>query len=479
MKNKLFIYGAPGVGKTTLSIKLRDNLQYPLVEADYLREVIAQKEKTEQEDPFVYVGTKEAWQKFGDLTKAHVVQGLKAVRKSMAPYVSKEMSKYSDSLILEAAFLNPQELKEKGQLILVITTDEKQHRKQYFEHRKKNPDQIQSFRAARMIQGYLVEEAKKLSVAIVENNKDMLAQVKKIISTKEAENEIQKNFPKLRVRNVKSLDEGMDSRAFLVNDNLVFRFPKHPEVARQLKVEIKLLPELRKCVDVKIPNFQYIGKQKGNNLPFVGYPFIKGQFLHKHIFSKSTLSTKKKILEQVGTFIAQVHSFPVSKARKLGVKTPNYLEKYKQDLHWWRTEGKNFVTKKVVTYAIKTLNERLRGDLKKDFEYVPTLIHADIHPWHVLYDSQKQKVLGIIDFGDVCIGDPDYEYLRIYDSYGVAFAKGLIKFLNHPNPEKLMRKLKWFTKYNMLEDVAIGAKRNDKDVLEWAIARLTKVVSKA
>ncbi|MDB5254204.1 MAG: 2-phosphoglycerate kinase [Parcubacteria group bacterium] len=164
---KIFIYGAPGVGKTTHSLALQKEFGYPLVEGDYLREVEAQKEKTKEEDPFVYVGTKEAWQLFGECNEENVIKGLKAVRKSMNPYVLREIEKHPGNLILEAAFLDPEVLSKKGELILVVTPDEEKHRSQYYAHRTKDKYSEETFIAARIIQSYLIEEAKHYLVKVI------------------------------------------------------------------------------------------------------------------------------------------------------------------------------------------------------------------------------------------------------------------------------------------------------------------------
>ncbi|MEK7608465.1 MAG: AAA family ATPase [Patescibacteria group bacterium] len=171
--NKILIYGAPGSGKTTLSLELQKKFHYPLVEADFLREVVAQKEKTREEDPFVWVGTKEAYREFGKLTEENVTKGLRAVRNSMAPYVENEMAKYPDKLIMEAAFLNPALVAPHGKLILVVTPDEKKHYSQYFKHREHSDLQEEIFRAVRIIQDYLIREAKEYQVVVVENDGDV------------------------------------------------------------------------------------------------------------------------------------------------------------------------------------------------------------------------------------------------------------------------------------------------------------------
>lgn len=167
--SKIFIYGVPGSGKTSFSLYLKEKTNYPLVEGDTLR-VLAQKNKTREEEPFAYMGISGAFRKFGDLTEENVEKGLKAVRKNMASLIQLEIAKYPNTLILECAFLDPEQVISKGKIILLTKTDEEGHRKQFFAHREVNEKGLEHFKASRIIQNILLEEAKKYPVEIVENN---------------------------------------------------------------------------------------------------------------------------------------------------------------------------------------------------------------------------------------------------------------------------------------------------------------------
>jgi 2-phosphoglycerate kinase len=177
--NKIFIYGVPGAGKTTLSQELQKELGYPLVEADELRS-IAQKEYSEAEKPFLYLPTTDAFKYFGEFSEENIIKGLQEVRTALTPYVEAEISKHPDTLIMESAFLNPFVLKNQGQLILIATSDEQKHSNQFFEHRKNNGDTLEKFRSARIIQNYLLEEAHQNGVIIIENSSSMENLMKKI-----------------------------------------------------------------------------------------------------------------------------------------------------------------------------------------------------------------------------------------------------------------------------------------------------------
>ena len=57
------------------------------------------------------------------------------------------------------------------------------------------------------------------------------------------------------------------------------------------------------------------------------------------------------------------------------------------------------------------------------FKYQPRLLHGDLSCDHLLFDPQKEQLTGIIDFGDLQIGDPDLDYIYIYEECGEAFTR--------------------------------------------------------
>jgi len=167
MINKIFIYGVPGSGKTYISQKMADDLKLPLFEADVLKEEL-RRLTTKEESPFLFLGTCQAYREFGELNKDNAIKGLKAVRQALADRVNKEIDNL-DKILIEGAFLDPNLLNNNGRMILVIAPDEEEHRNQFFEHRENNDANLEEFRAARIIQEFLVDEAGDLNLEILEN----------------------------------------------------------------------------------------------------------------------------------------------------------------------------------------------------------------------------------------------------------------------------------------------------------------------
>lgn len=151
---KIFIYGVPGSGKTYYSKQLSKKLNIPIIEAD---------KKIKKK-----YGTCQAFKKFGPLNITNAIKGLLAVRDETREWVRKLITE--SDFILEGAFLDPNDLNNFDKLILLVTTDEKQHKKQFLTHREKLLDfSGEEFKSARIIQDYLITEAKKLGVEIVVN----------------------------------------------------------------------------------------------------------------------------------------------------------------------------------------------------------------------------------------------------------------------------------------------------------------------
>lgn len=164
--SKVFIYGVPGTGKTYFSKKLGKKLGYPIIEGDQIK-ARERKGKTKEESPFLFLGTCLAYQKFGELNQKNVVKGLLAVRDVLRSAIEREIKLHED-LILECAFLDPNTLIKLGKPMLLVVLNEEKHKKQFLSHREKILDfQNNEFKAARLVQEYLIAEAKELGIEIV------------------------------------------------------------------------------------------------------------------------------------------------------------------------------------------------------------------------------------------------------------------------------------------------------------------------
>ena len=91
-----------------------------------------------------------------------------------------EIDLHKEGCIAEAAFLDPASLKHEGLVILITVPDEKKHQRQFWEHRTEDAFTNGQFENARLIQNFLIKEAKELKIATIENVSDLKFLVEKV-----------------------------------------------------------------------------------------------------------------------------------------------------------------------------------------------------------------------------------------------------------------------------------------------------------
>ena len=230
---------------------------------------------------------------------------------------------------------------------------------------------------------------------------------------------IEKNFPELKVTSLEYLSEGWDSVACLVNDGLIFRFPKREEVEQSLKREIIMLPELALHLPRPIPKFKYIANppKEGFDYTFVGYEMLKGWLEEDW---PPELLEAKWWRPQLGEFVTALHNFPVARARELGVKNLAFTgiegtpASWREMFEEYYSLVRNRIFPLLSDEAQDGVADYFEDFLDDDdcFKFEPILLHGDLDSTHILLDLEKQQIKGIIDFGDMAIGDPAFDIME-------------------------------------------------------------------
>jgi aminoglycoside 2''-phosphotransferase len=282
--------------------------------------------------------------------------------------------------------------------------------------------------------------------------------------------EIARVAPRFAVAPVVPLGEGMDSLAVLVGDALVFRFAKHPEAAMGLKREIALLPRLASRLNLDIPRFEYVGENSVTGLPFVGYGLIRGEPLHRPLYDRLTRENQERVLDDLSAFLNAVHAFSVHEAIDCGVAPDRGRTDHIDDLQRARKD----VFPRLHDRARFDLESRLGAFLEDDrnFVYAPTLLHGDLWPEHVLFAPAVGRLAGVIDFGDVSIGDLDYDLAFLAQRLGPSFIERLLTRYKRDDHTRLSEKIRCFNLLNTISDVFIGLDRGDQALVNSAIAEL-------
>jgi len=242
----------------------------------------------------------------------------------------------------------------------------------------------------------------------------------------------------LSVRSAHFLGEGWNSRAYIVNDDLVFRFPKRLDHWEELEREVTFLAFAADLLPLAVPRYMRIAPDS----PASAYGYAVYRYLHGHAMNVNALAREKRAAaaEVIGAFLRALHSFqPGPEVRRL---LPREDERMVAEEYFTRAERE--IAPKLRPLEASALIKQFEIYLSapENFLFRPAVLHADLSRDHILVENDS--VTAVIDFGDVNCGDPDYDFMYLFVDFGQAFAEEVARRYGHRDLERLMSKLLYF-----------------------------------
>ncbi|MFE3984732.1 phosphotransferase [Nocardia tengchongensis] len=256
--------------------------------------------------------------------------------------------------------------------------------------------------------------------------------------------------PELGWAELRLLGEGQDSVAVSAVDRsgrYVVRMPKGADGAVGVRVEARLLPELR--VGVAIPRFLFTAPNPLGPGECCVYPEVPGEVLSADEWRRRGLSRRAETARTVAEFVDAVHAFPVRRAREVEVADWDTRREFASDLELVRAQVIPLLPAADGRRLLDLWDEFLSTD--RNFEYEPMLIHADVSVDHLLVTGDR--ITGVIDFGDVRIGDPDYDLCYLWTGAGPEFVRQVQDFRGQPFDDRLIAKLRFWERSDRAIDI--------------------------
>ncbi len=272
---------------------------------------------------------------------------------------------------------------------------------------------------------------------------------------------IRGEFPRLKFSNAEINNKGWDHTNLILDNKYVFRFPKDDSHMKKIKVEMKLLNMLSKRVPVRVPKYDFMGK---NNV-FGGYKLIKGKELTKTAFRKLTESQKKNCAQKLGKFLTALHDFPKNKAKRIGLIDDWPLSE----------ERKEYEKRKKFIFSVLSEKECnfVKGFVKKylSMKVSPelTVIHNDLCDNHILI--KKGKMSGIIDFGDSSLGDPAKDFAWLWE-LGDRFVLDVLRSYNRSIDKEFLVRSHYYNFAGSLNQLYHGVADNKKRLLRNSVNKI-------
>ncbi len=239
---------------------------------------------------------------------------------------------------------------------------------------------------------------------------------------------IGRQFPELRGHDVTLLATGWDNNAFAVGSRWLFRFPRREVALPGVRREIALLPLLASRLPLPIPAPYFLGQPSA---PFP-WPFFGARLLPGRELADSDLSSGEllRTAASLGRFLRELHDpglvpdvgpadLPIDPMGR--ANPPLRASRARQALDrlarhgFWEPDPAVLELLDLATAAPPRPPDGSAGEL--------VVLHGDLHIRHVLV-GRAGEVTGVIDWGDLSLGDPAVDLSIAYFGFsGHARAK--------------------------------------------------------
>jgi aminoglycoside 2''-phosphotransferase len=277
---------------------------------------------------------------------------------------------------------------------------------------------------------------------------------------------IHQAYPNLSIHHIQLYNhDGQFNDLILVNDELIFRFPRYPDYIPALTTEHCILQTIHGRLPLPTPNPLYANLQPAEpGHTFIGYPLLPGQPLWRETMAAvQDEATIQRFAAQLANFLHQLHTLPTA------------------DLHLPIQDGRDQWAQLYTDFR-HHLFPRMRPDaqtaMHHHFEayldnphlhnYIPALRHGDFGGSNILHDPAQGVITGILDFGFAGLGDPAIDIAAI-SSYGQPFLTHFIPA--YPGLDEIILARAHFYKGTYaLQEALHGLLHNDPEAYQSGIA---------
>lgn len=284
---------------------------------------------------------------------------------------------------------------------------------------------------------------------------------------------LRSKYPELSADTFRVVSSGRQNLIIVVGERLVFRFPLTDDLA-SLRLEQRLLPKLENRLPLPIPQLRY-RSDAADPFIYIGYPLVPGLSLEARRLRQLDDEAQRRIAGQIAGFLTALHAF---------ADDPLTHVEPRRFQHDWRKNWCDYY-RAVELYVFPRIGQREQIWIMDvfyrylfpdaHFHFRPCLIHGDFKNDHILYDPDRGALTGIIDFGQLKMGDPSYDFHDLCISYGEPFARQVLADYKGPADRTLLsRCLTFYANVLKFSSMINAVQNGDRDKFNLRLKWLKK-----
>ncbi len=291
---------------------------------------------------------------------------------------------------------------------------------------------------------------------------DRRAHTKSAAIEREHIQQIRQARPDLEITHAEFNDDGMQNDIVIVNESIIFRFPRFEWVIEDMEQEMSALSLIRERSNIPVPSWEKY--EQG----FISYDIIKGVPLTRNELLQLNRKDQAAIAEQLSLFLRNLHTIGKKRLSEKAIGPSITHQEYSDWLSLY-----DEIQQELFPYLSSFMQEQvelifhpLLGD-NTFMDCRDALIHGDLRAYHILYDPELRRISGIIDFGSAGTGDPAYDVSSIIHDYGEGFAALLSR--HYPGIHELIDRARFWALTSELQWALAGVRTQDPS---WFLVHL-------
>jgi aminoglycoside 2''-phosphotransferase len=232
------------------------------------------------------------------------------------------------------------------------------------------------------------------------------------------------------------------------------------------------VPVLEAAVTVKIPVFVY-SHVVNDGLPFGGYRLLPGEAMTRERFNKLEPHVQQRLFQELYDFLMSLHGVDPAKVPVL--KEEALVGVYNQTQRHFHDRLSQLIESEVV-HKIEAVFMAYEANLA-NLSTGLAVIHSDLKPAHVLFDANEGHLTGVLDWGDVALGDPDYDFAVVNEFFGADFLGRLLDCGSVVDKERILRKVPFLLLVRALQDLTLDVARHNEETIASALHNVLSKLS--
>ena len=275
--------------------------------------------------------------------------------------------------------------------------------------------------------------------------------------------QIEKNFD-YKVNQIEYLGGGVDSNAYLVNNDYVFKFGISENSKADYKAQ-KVFSDFYKenpINNIETPNIDYYFSDDKTRI--IGYKLVEGKFINRKIYDEMDENQQEEFCQDVAAFLKKLHSFDIESIdlehMDMREKMLNEVELIKNTI--FNTLNEN--EKKYINRFEKRLKESNVFDGRK------CICHIDFNPDHILVDDDN-NFKGVIDWGGAVIACEYAEFPYLLSNGEDELGRDIgLKILNYYGNINLDKSIEYCNIHRMeypITELVYGIENDNPESIEF------------